>query len=139
MTLTHLPALPSPPSWFPGHMVKFTRMLPALLKRTNVVLELRDSRLPLTSINRTLEGVLLNFCVSLGQGHYSGDGMLGFRIAFLLLPMCIEYNVHCSVLFFETMPGLAAKASHSHLSFHRRLSILIVIHFRFRCIEKVEA
>ena len=39
--------------------MKFTRMLPALLKRTNVVLELRDSRLPLTSINRTLEGVLL--------------------------------------------------------------------------------
>lgn len=52
----HLPPLPTPPSWFPGHMMKFTRMLPALLKRTNVVLEIRDSRLPLTSINRTLEG-----------------------------------------------------------------------------------
>ena len=50
--------------------MKFTRMLPALLKRTNVVLELRDSRLPLTSINRSLEGVLLNSCVSIGQGHY---------------------------------------------------------------------
>ncbi|KAF8814701.1 P-loop containing nucleoside triphosphate hydrolase protein [Phlegmacium glaucopus] len=58
MTLPHLPTLPGPPSWFPGHMMKFTRMLPALLKRTNVVLELRDSRLPLTSINRTLEGAL---------------------------------------------------------------------------------
>lgn len=54
--LAQLPALPNPPSWFPGHMMKFTRMLPALLKRTNVVLEIRDSRLPLTSINRTLEG-----------------------------------------------------------------------------------
>jgi hypothetical protein len=31
-------------------------MLPALLTQTDVVLELRDSRLPLTSINRTLEG-----------------------------------------------------------------------------------
>ncbi|PPQ73748.1 hypothetical protein CVT26_011868 [Gymnopilus dilepis] len=58
MVLAQLPALPPPPSWFPGHMMKFTRMLPALLKRTNVVLEIRDSRLPLTSINRTLEGAL---------------------------------------------------------------------------------
>ncbi|KAF8962632.1 P-loop containing nucleoside triphosphate hydrolase protein [Flammula alnicola] len=58
MVLPHLPALPAPPSWFPGHMMKFTRQLPALLKRTNVVLEIRDARLPLTSINRTLEGAL---------------------------------------------------------------------------------
>ncbi|KAF8345270.1 hypothetical protein F5887DRAFT_1061838 [Amanita rubescens] len=54
----HAPALPSPPSWFPGHMRKFTRILPALLKRTHIVLEIRDSRLPLTSINRQLEGAL---------------------------------------------------------------------------------
>lgn len=59
MGLPHLPALPAPTSWFPGHMMKFTRQLPALLKRTNVVLEIRDARLPLTSINRTLEGVYL--------------------------------------------------------------------------------
>ncbi|KAJ7666223.1 P-loop containing nucleoside triphosphate hydrolase protein [Mycena polygramma] len=60
MVLTHIPfpPLPIPPSWFPGHMMKFTRMLPALLTQTDVVLELRDSRLPLTSINRTLEGAL---------------------------------------------------------------------------------
>ncbi|RDB27948.1 Mitochondrial GTPase 1 [Hypsizygus marmoreus] len=60
MALMHIPmpSLPIPPSWFPGHMMKFTRMLPALLTRTDVVLEIRDSRLPLTSINRTLEGAL---------------------------------------------------------------------------------
>ncbi|KAJ7927570.1 P-loop containing nucleoside triphosphate hydrolase protein [Mycena leptocephala] len=60
MALAHIPfpSLPIPPSWFPGHMMKFTRMLPALLTQTDVVLELRDSRLPLTSINRTLEGAL---------------------------------------------------------------------------------
>ncbi|KIK52847.1 hypothetical protein GYMLUDRAFT_49693 [Collybiopsis luxurians FD-317 M1] len=53
-----LPLLPVPPSWFPGHMMKFTRMLPSLLTRTDVVIEIRDSRLPLTSINRSLEGAL---------------------------------------------------------------------------------
>ena len=37
-------------------MTQFTRMLPALLRRTDVVLELRDARLPLTSINRNFEG-----------------------------------------------------------------------------------
>ncbi|TFK26121.1 P-loop containing nucleoside triphosphate hydrolase protein [Coprinopsis marcescibilis] len=53
-----MPLLPNPPSWFPGHMMKFTKQLPAFLARTDVVLEIRDSRLPLTSINRTLEGAL---------------------------------------------------------------------------------
>ena len=51
-----MPPLPVPSSWFPGHMARFTRMLPSLLTRTDVVLEIRDSRLPLTSINRSLEG-----------------------------------------------------------------------------------
>lgn len=50
------PVLPAPPSWYPGHMTQFTRMLPTLLRRTDVVLELRDARLPLTSINRNFEG-----------------------------------------------------------------------------------
>ena len=49
-------ALPAPPSWYPGHMRQFVRTLPALLSRTDVVLELRDARLPLTSINGTFEG-----------------------------------------------------------------------------------
>jgi len=37
-------------------MTKFSRMLPALLTRTDVVLELRDARLPLTSVNGNFEG-----------------------------------------------------------------------------------
>ena len=37
-------------------MRQFMRNLPALLTRTDVVLELRDARLPLTSINGTFEG-----------------------------------------------------------------------------------
>lgn len=37
-------------------MRQFVRTLPALLSRTDVVLELRDARLPLTSINGTFEG-----------------------------------------------------------------------------------
>ncbi|VDB90981.1 unnamed protein product [Peniophora sp. CBMAI 1063] len=52
------PFLPAPPSWYPGHMTQFARLLPQLLQRTDVVLELRDARLPLTSINRTFEGAL---------------------------------------------------------------------------------
>lgn len=52
------PALPVPPSWFPGHMAEFTNMLPKLLNRTDVVLELRDSRLPLTSINPAFEDAI---------------------------------------------------------------------------------
>ncbi|KAI0252511.1 P-loop containing nucleoside triphosphate hydrolase protein [Lactifluus subvellereus] len=52
------PPLPPPQSWYPGHMTQFSRILPTLLARTDVVLELRDARLPLSSLNRNFEGVL---------------------------------------------------------------------------------
>lgn len=51
-------ALPATRSWFPGHMSTFMRQLPALLAQTHVVLEVRDVRLPLTSINPHLEFAL---------------------------------------------------------------------------------
>ena len=67
------PILPAPPSWFPGHMNQFKRRLPALLKQTDVVLELRDARLPLTSINRTFEGWLALILISPLQGGHGGQ------------------------------------------------------------------
>ena len=67
--LQHIPfpALSAPPSWFPGHMNQFKRQLPVLLKQTDVVLELRDARLPLTSINRTFEGRSALLFISLSR------------------------------------------------------------------------
>ncbi|KAI0676548.1 P-loop containing nucleoside triphosphate hydrolase protein [Trametes maxima] len=72
--LTHIPfpPLPAPPSWFPGHMLQFQRMLPTLLNKTDVVLELRDARLPLTSINRNFEGALQKWRRERGKGVSSG-------------------------------------------------------------------
>ncbi|KAF8137333.1 P-loop containing nucleoside triphosphate hydrolase protein [Boletus edulis] len=61
------PALPTPPSWFPGHMNRFTKQLPALLSRTDVVLELRDARLPLTSINHNLERAIRKWRAERGR------------------------------------------------------------------------
>ncbi|CAE6506850.1 unnamed protein product [Rhizoctonia solani] len=52
------PLLPIAPSWYPGHMRRFFTQLPELLARTHVVLEARDSRLPLTSINPEFEAAL---------------------------------------------------------------------------------
>jgi len=50
------------PSWFPGHMQRAIRSLPALLSRTTpvlpLVIEVRDARLPLTSINPAFERML---------------------------------------------------------------------------------
>jgi mitochondrial GTPase 1 len=42
-------------------MSRFTRLLPAFLSRTDIVIELRDSRLPLTSINPAFESEFRNF------------------------------------------------------------------------------
>ena len=42
-------------SWFPGHMLKAQKRLGEEVKNTDVVLELRDARLPLLSANPVLE------------------------------------------------------------------------------------
>ncbi|KZS96259.1 P-loop containing nucleoside triphosphate hydrolase protein [Sistotremastrum niveocremeum HHB9708] len=65
------PALPAPPSWFPGHMSQFTNQLPKLLSRTDVVLELRDSRLPLTSINPAFEEAITKWRYERSRGASS--------------------------------------------------------------------
>ncbi|KAG8850955.1 Mitochondrial GTPase [Serendipita sp. 411] len=53
-----LPPLPPASSWYPGHMASFTRDFPRLLQSTHIVLEARDARLPLTSINPNFEAML---------------------------------------------------------------------------------
>lgn len=80
------PTLPAPPSWFPGHMNQFKRQLPALLKKTDVVLELRDARLPLTSINRTFEGWLTLLFIPSSTERSQRPGTPSDRTRFQLQP-----------------------------------------------------
>jgi mitochondrial GTPase 1 len=56
-----VPILPAAMSWYPGHMSFFMKKLPELLNRTDIVLELRDSRLPLTSINPNFEREMISW------------------------------------------------------------------------------
>jgi hypothetical protein len=49
------PALPPVSSWYPGHMATFAKTLPSTLRGTHVVLEARDARMPLSSINTAFE------------------------------------------------------------------------------------
>lgn len=67
--------LPStlPSSWFPGHMASFAKNLPSLLAQTHVVLEVRDVRMPLTSINPELERELVKWR-NKGKGKF-GEGV----------------------------------------------------------------
>jgi hypothetical protein len=46
------------PSWFVGHMAASLRQLPALLEDINIVIEARDARLPLTSVNTAFDAAL---------------------------------------------------------------------------------
>jgi ribosome biogenesis GTPase A len=45
-------------NWFPGHMVKAKRQLSELVKYLDVILEIRDARLPAASHNSDLETLL---------------------------------------------------------------------------------
>ncbi len=44
--------------WFPGHMAKAKRQLTELLKYIDVLIEVRDARIPITSHNNDLELIL---------------------------------------------------------------------------------
>lgn len=46
------------PSWFAGHMASSLRKLPAILQDIDLVIEVRDARLPLTSVNPAFEQAL---------------------------------------------------------------------------------
>lgn len=46
------------PSWFAGHMASSLRKLPAVLQNIDLVIEVRDARLPLTSVNPSFEQAL---------------------------------------------------------------------------------
>lgn len=47
-------------NWFPGHMAKALKEIKAKLKTVDIVLEIRDSRVPLVSGNKALDEVLGN-------------------------------------------------------------------------------
>jgi len=64
------PILPPAPSWYPGHMHRFIKQLPALLQDTHIVLEARDVRLPLTSINPEFESALDSWRAARGNGTF---------------------------------------------------------------------
>ena len=49
---------PSPINWYPGHMLRAKKQLIRRLKQVDVVLELRDARIPLASINPDFESIL---------------------------------------------------------------------------------
>ena len=44
--------------WYPGHMLKAKKDLAGQLKRVDVVLEIRDARIPISSINKDFEEIL---------------------------------------------------------------------------------
>lgn len=56
------------PSWFAGHMAKSLNQLPALLEEVDLVLEARDARLPLTSVNPAFDSVLEHIWGHAGAG-----------------------------------------------------------------------
>ena len=64
------------PSWFIGHMARSLRDLPALLDDIDLVIEARDARLPLTSINPAFDDALEQSWGPRGleSGKYFGKG-----------------------------------------------------------------
>jgi hypothetical protein len=74
---THFPFPTNTPSWFAGHMQKSLSKLPLVLKDIDLVIEARDARLPLTSINPAFEDVLTEswgLTSSAGPSGWKGKG-----------------------------------------------------------------
>ena len=45
-------------TWYPGHMLKAKKELAAILKQVDILLELRDARIPMSSVNQDFEVML---------------------------------------------------------------------------------
>jgi len=45
-------------NWFPGHMARTYRILPEQIKKIDIFLEIRDSRIPISSGNSEIENLL---------------------------------------------------------------------------------
>ena len=48
-------------SWFPGHMRKAARMIEEKLKISDAVIEVRDARIPISSINPTFNELVKKY------------------------------------------------------------------------------
>ena len=48
----------NPIQWFPGHMAKTRRMMKECMPKVDIVLELIDARVPSSSKNPELEGMI---------------------------------------------------------------------------------
>ena len=46
-------------NWYPGHMLKAKKEMAKQLKRVDVVLEIRDARIPISSVNHDFEELLV--------------------------------------------------------------------------------
>ena len=51
---------PNPIQWFPGHMTKAKRQMEENLKKVDLVIEIRDARIPYSSKNPMLEKPIQN-------------------------------------------------------------------------------
>ncbi len=45
-------------NWYPGHMLKAKKQLAVQIKRVDIVLELRDARIPVSSVNHDFEKII---------------------------------------------------------------------------------
>ena len=48
-------------TWFPGHMVKAAGAIEAMVRQTQLVIEVRDSRVPLSSVNPAFEEMIKKY------------------------------------------------------------------------------
>lgn len=53
-------ALPERINWFPGHMAKALREVKERIKQVDLIIEVRDARIPMTSANSSLLGIIGN-------------------------------------------------------------------------------
>lgn len=58
MKTSETPPQKNPINWYPGHMLRAKKEVTARLKQVDVVLELRDARIPLASVNKDFEPIL---------------------------------------------------------------------------------
>jgi ribosome biogenesis GTPase A len=120
-----IPILPIAPSWYPGHMFSFMNKLPVLLSRTDIVLELRDSRLPLTSVNPNFEREITNWRATAEAPSDANKSPGKQRIIVMnkcdLVP---KWGIEVSISILIFQPALSLQLSRTEKLFHLSTRVL---------------
>ncbi|XP_072989066.1 short integuments 2, mitochondrial-like isoform X2 [Typha latifolia] len=91
-------------NWIPGHMAAATRY-PRRLKLADLVIEVRDARIPLSSANQDLQGALASKrrIIALNMKDLANPNIMHKHVVFLFCSIGFIISIRANKIVFQSM------------------------------------